>query len=73
MPHNNGLKLAVLTARMSALWGRLKREGTAARAGTLPLHHRGPGPSRTGRSTSLPASTSSIREVRRPAIACLPA
>jgi len=31
MPHNYGLKLAVLTARMSALWGQLKRDGTAAR------------------------------------------
>ena len=31
MPHNNDLKLAVLTARMSALLGRLKRDGTAAR------------------------------------------
>ena len=31
MPHNNDLKLAVLTAQMSALWGRLKRDGTGAR------------------------------------------
>jgi hypothetical protein len=31
MPHDNGLKLALLTARMSALWGQLKRDGTAAR------------------------------------------
>ncbi|MBI3780975.1 MAG: hypothetical protein HY278_07970 [candidate division NC10 bacterium] len=31
MPHNNGLKLALLTTRMSTLWARLKPDGTAAR------------------------------------------
>jgi hypothetical protein len=31
MLDNYGLKLALLTARMSALWGRLKRDGTAVR------------------------------------------
>ncbi len=31
MLHSNGLKLALLTSRMSALWARLKPDGTAAR------------------------------------------